>query len=88
MQDSKLSYFLSPLKFSSLLEEISFYSILAIGQERIVFSKNPTRTQLKILAGIERFYEALGGIVGYHTTALGLILGHSACEARESYRAL
>lgn len=56
-------------------EEVAFLSVLAIGQGSVVFSKNliPSRSLMKTLVEIDRFYENIGGIVGYHFTALSLI---------------
>lgn len=46
-------------------EEIAFLSVLAIGQGRTVF-RPPFAHLLKTLAEIDRFYERIGGIIGYH----------------------
>lgn len=64
----------------ALSSKIAVYSVIAIEQHRVLFAyphKNPPkekmRALLSILVAIDRFYECMGGIVGYHVHVLKLL---------------
>lgn len=70
-----------------LSSKIALYSTLAIGQHTILLAyphqnppKEKVRTLLSVLVSIDRFYESIGGIVGYHLYVLRLL----ANEKQES----
>lgn len=78
------------VSFKKIAEEVAFLSVVAIGQGDIVFQKNPPKEGrlLKTLVEIDRFYESIGGIVGYHYLALSLIKsGKKNCEIKRFSRA-
>jgi UDP-N-acetylglucosamine pyrophosphorylase len=55
-------------------EEITFYALIAIDQAKIILQEpSAAKKMIEALAPIERFYENLGGLVGYYFTALQLI---------------
>ncbi|MFZ0565111.1 MAG: UTP--glucose-1-phosphate uridylyltransferase [Chlamydiales bacterium] len=62
--------------------KVVLYSLVAIGQERIVFGpsfshlpEKKVEKLLEQLIEIDHFYASLGGIVGYHLTVLKLLVG-------------
>lgn len=66
-------------------------SLLAIGQGPIIFQgieQNPNpelslKQLVEKLEPVERFYDMMGGVIGYHVTMLGLILEKELCENDE-----
>lgn len=63
-----------------LSAKIAVYSVVAINQHPILFAypgHNPPKEKVKALhstlVSIDRFYESIGGIVGYHTEILSLL---------------
>ena len=73
----------------ALSSRIAVYSVIAIEQHRVLFAyphKNPPkekiRALLSTLVAIDRFYESMGGIVGYHVHVLKLL----AKKKRRSFR--
>ncbi len=60
--------------------EIALFSLIAIGQDEIVFQSRRREREKKgwekfihTLIEVEQFYESIGGIVGYQTTILELL---------------
>lgn len=70
---------------SSQEEEYVIKAIIVIGQAPILFNKkhikstaiDPIKNLLLKLIEIEKFYQQIGGIVGYHLTVLSLILSQN-----------
>ena len=63
-----------------LSAKIALYSVIAIQQHTILFAypsehppKEKVRALLTTLAAIDRFYESIGGIVGYHVELMLLL---------------
>jgi hypothetical protein len=63
-----------------LLAKIAVFSVIAIRQHAILFAypgshlpKEKVRTLLANLVAIDRFYENIGGIVGYHVKVMQLL---------------
>jgi hypothetical protein len=69
-----------------LEQRIAALAVIAIGQEPIVFRRR--LKQLKELHAIDLFYEDIGGIVGYHCTALQLLSGFENRKKLKYTRAL
>lgn len=69
------------LRMTSLENEFRIKSILAIGQEEIIFRHideienvhELLEKMLKALDDVERFYDVIGGIIGYHLQFLKLL---------------
>lgn len=70
----------------SLYHEIAFFSVLAIGQEAIVLRDQEVTHILDKLALVERFYQAIGGLIGYHLKALELMGQKKAEDEKKSYK--
>lgn len=68
-------------------EELAFLAILAIDQEEIVFQERAEMKKiLSVLGTIERFYERLGGIVGYYTKILQMTMDGESAQRRKIAR--
>ena len=64
-----------------LSSKIGIFSVVAIGQHNILFAypqkeppKEKVRMLLSLLVSIDRFYESIGGIVGYQVQILKLLI--------------
>ena len=77
-----------------LKEQLTIKSILAIGEGPVVFygidsdgDREKLDALIAVLQTVERFYEPIGGIVGYHTAILKLIrrLNHNGKGCHEIY---
>ncbi|MCC5831678.1 MAG: UTP--glucose-1-phosphate uridylyltransferase [Chlamydiales bacterium] len=76
-EESLKPFFLHSYDLSS---KIALFSLVAIGQEKRLFfypEGSPPREKLRaliaLLTSIERFYESIGGIAGYHLKVLQLL---------------
>ena len=73
-----------------LSSKIALYSVLAIGQHRAVLAssgqlpKEKIRALLSQLVSVDRFYESIGGIVGYHAQVLKLLNQNQNLQAPQS----
>lgn len=84
----KSSFFKDFLKNCSEQEEYIIKAIAAIDQASIVFNMHEAKEDkdlrlkqlLNKLIEIDRFYEQLGGIIGYHFTVLNLILNQERID--------
>ncbi len=77
---------------TDLTSKIALFSVVAVGQQEILFQcaaedlpKEKVRHFLAQLVSIERFYESIGGIVGYHAQVLKLLLPRTTGKARASF---
>jgi hypothetical protein len=72
------SHFSNFLKKSSSEVQMALLSILAIGEGPIVFrgfeEGGDTDSLIHTLIDLEKFYDTIGGVIGYHLTILRLIL--------------
>ncbi len=73
-----------------LPSKIALLSLIAIKQEKNLFGEgDPSRQKvsalLKTFARIDRFYESIGGIVGYHLNVLQLLAQKHSKESKPSY---
>ena len=66
-----------------IAEEVAFLAILSIGQENIFKEAMPSI--FKTLAEIDHFYAPIGGIVGYHVTALKLLNDHGKKKTGKNF---
>lgn len=57
----------------SLYHELAFFSVLAIGEGPNVFRDKECEDTLEKLAFVEKFYQAIDGLLGYHLKALELM---------------
>jgi UTP---glucose-1-phosphate uridylyltransferase len=64
-----------------LSAKIAFYSVVAIEQHTALFTpscppppKEKVRALLSMLVSIDKFYESIGGIIGYHVQVLKLLV--------------
>lgn len=76
-EDSLKPFLLHSYDVSS---KIAFFSLIAIGQEKRLFfypdgnpPKEKVRSLLSMLVSIDRFYESIGGLAGYHLKVLQLL---------------
>lgn len=80
-----------------LCSKIALYSLIAINQHEVVFSlheplispppKEKIRALLAQLVDVDKFYESIGGIVGYQAKVLKLLSHHLSERASEEPKA-
>lgn len=80
------------LSESGLWPKIAVLSLAAIGQDQIVLghsmegaNREKIRSFLQMLTSIDRFYESIGGIVGYHLHILKLLVEEPIKEKNISF---
>jgi UTP---glucose-1-phosphate uridylyltransferase len=73
-------------------QQVAFKSVVALGQGEIVFRldrgmewRTPLRRMLDHLVAVERFYDAMGGIVGYHLELMRLLAGELMVDDGRRY---
>ncbi|MDN3505864.1 MAG: UTP--glucose-1-phosphate uridylyltransferase [Simkaniaceae bacterium] len=68
-------------------EQYVLFSLIATGQDAMIFQGGDVGFLAKQLLPIEEFYEDLGGVIGYHLSCLDLLLQKDVVQKKGVYHA-